>query len=254
MELDANTKLIPINEMFDNTKMIVYMLYNKITKKAYVGKTKNGWQVRRKTYEYDIKNLKKQSLILRTLRKHGWANFQIAVLHQNIPDLNLLSETEKFYIKKYNTSVTGYNMTTGGDGGCSQSAARSNRERMNLHVKNGTFILQDPNIKLKAKQGASEHAKKLYSMGMSNLQKPEVKIRAIESCKKPCTLQVIRDSKTVFKKTYNAKKEILKDGFPLNIIQQLYKRNNYYLIDFIPYNRGPIKIYKKGDIITLKYL
>jgi len=252
MDLDTNIKLLPVNEC-SNAKMIIYMLYNKVTKKAYIGKTKHGWVIRRKTYEYDIKNPKKQSLILRSLRKHGWDSFLIAVLEENVPGLELLNEIEKQYIKKYNTNINGYNMTAGGDGGCSAAAAKNNSKRMKQQVRNGTFILQTPAIKEKCRIASSNYHKSIYKNGTHNFQSAAARKKAIISRCHSCILQIIRNTKVVFKKKYDSKKEILTDGFPLNIIYNLRKKSSY-LINFIPPKRGPVKLYTKGDIITIKYL
>jgi len=250
MDLDTNIKLLPVNEC-SNAKMIIYMLYNKVTKKAYIGKTKHGWVIRRKTYEYDIKNPKKQSLILRSLRKHGWNNFLIAVLEENVSDLKLLSETEKQYIKKYNTNVNGYNMTTGGDGGCSVTAARNNSKRMKQQVKNGTFILQTPAIKIKANKAASKANKALYASGKSNLLWPEVKAKRLQSYllnnSHPLAITIKKIDNTTIKKQYKCRNDAIRDGMTQTILDKLKVLNSYTV-------QRKSKNYNKGDIITIKYL
>jgi len=250
MDLDTNIKLLPVNEC-NNAKMIIYILYNKVTKKAYIGKTKHGWVIRRKTYEYDIKNIKKQSLILKSLRKHGWNNFLIAVLEENISDLKLLNEIEKQYIKKYNTNINGYNMTAGGDGGCSVTAAKNNSKRMKQQVKNGTFILQTPAIKIKANKAASKANKALYASGKSNLLWPEVKAKRLRSYllnnSQPIIVTVKKINNTTIQKQYKCKNDAIRDGMTQAILDKLKTLSSYTML-------RKSKNYNKGDIISIKYL
>lgn len=224
------------------------MLKNILNNKIYIGKTKHSWHIRKKTYQRDILNKKKKSLILRALRKYGWEKFKIYCLHHDVKSLEELSMLEKSEIKKWNSFNNGYNMTIGGDGGCSKKTAILNSIRMKKAVKNGTFILQTPLVRKKAIIAAKKSAKNKYSLGISNLQKPEARKKAAEKHMHKCLLKIYRNSKVVFDKTYNAKKEILQDGFPLNIISHL-RKHPQYTINFNPW--CPTAKYQKDDIITL---
>jgi group I intron endonuclease len=249
MDLNA----FPVINKSDDTKMFVYMLYNVITNKAYIGKTKHTWHIREKTYNYDILNPNRKSLIIRSLRKYGWDAFKLFLLEGNVSDLVLLGQREKFYIHKYRTNIDGYNMTPGGDGGCSESARATNQRRMQAAVKDGSFILQRPDIKKKANKAASKRNKQLYAEGKSNLLNPALRQKAIQSCMHRCILTIIREQQIVFTKKYNSKKDILLDGFPQNIIRQLLIQSPY-TINFTVKRRGPVKVYQKGDIISLELL
>ncbi len=53
----------------------------------------------------------------RIIKKHGNDIFEREILEENIKNLKILNEREKFYIEKYNTFNDGYNLSIGGDGG-----------------------------------------------------------------------------------------------------------------------------------------
>lgn len=248
MEFDAALSVLDENT---TDRMIIYMLKNKFNGKMYIGKTKHSWKVRKKMYERDILNLKKKSLILRALRKYRWEGFDVYCLHRNVGTLLELANLEKNEIKKWNSFNTGYNMTVGGDGGCSKKTAKINSIRMKKTVKSGNFILQRPEIKERARLGASISAKLKYTLGVSNFQKPDARKKAIEKHMQKCNLKICRAETVIFDKIYNSKKDILKDGFPLNILQHLRKKNTYK-VNFNPW--CPTAVYKKDDIITLTLL
>ena len=91
----------------------IYLLTNLITLLCYVGKSidfegrmdehKNGKDINK-------------SYVERSIGKHGWHNFKVEILIDNIPE-EALSKFEIYYIEFYNTMRPyGYNLTRGGEG------------------------------------------------------------------------------------------------------------------------------------------
>ena len=91
----------------------IYLLTNLITLLCYVGKT-----IHFKKRMRDHKNGKSihKSYVERSIRKHGWYNFKVEILIDNIPK-EALSNLEIHYIALKNTMRPyGYNLTKGGEG------------------------------------------------------------------------------------------------------------------------------------------
>ena len=100
--------------------MLIYKATNKINGKCYIGKTIYTVDFRKKGHEK--MSLKPNHLFHYALRKYGIDNFEWEVIaYANVQDqLNFL---EEYYISVYHSYVkdpncNGYNMTPGGDGGC----------------------------------------------------------------------------------------------------------------------------------------
>lgn len=89
---------------------VIYLLTNQKNGKQYVGQT----------VHFDIRICEHKQgneiAIDRAIDKHGWNNFEVKILEDNIPK-EKLDKKEKEYINKYDTfKGKGYNCTEGGDG------------------------------------------------------------------------------------------------------------------------------------------
>lgn len=95
--------------------MLIYKVTNKINGKCYIGKTTQSLESRK---EKHLKNVRKgiSTKFYNAIRKYGIDNFVWKTLDisTDTASLNLL---EKKYILEYDSFNSGYNMTTGGDGG-----------------------------------------------------------------------------------------------------------------------------------------
>ena len=85
----------------------IYLLIDKRNGLKYVGKH-NG-----KKKHYISGGLIPNRLI----KKYGIDIFERQILENNIKNLEILNEREKYYIEMYNTFKDGYNLTIGSDGG-----------------------------------------------------------------------------------------------------------------------------------------
>lgn len=92
--------------------MLIYSITNKLNGKMYIGQTT-------KSLEQRIKNHKnamvsgKDTHIYRAMRKYGWENFEFCVIAY-AESQEVLDELEEYYIHKYDTVRSGYNMSYGG--------------------------------------------------------------------------------------------------------------------------------------------
>ena len=91
----------------------IYMLTNMITLLCYVGKTID-FEARMYEHEHPEKNDK--TYIHNSVRKHGWHNFKVEILIDDVPEEDL-GNLETCYIEVKNTMRPhGYNLTMGGEG------------------------------------------------------------------------------------------------------------------------------------------
>jgi len=122
---------------------IIYCYHCISTGKKYIGKTL--YENRRK---YDHKwnvSVGVSTKFYNAIRKYGWENFVYGIIEVLEP--NLLEEKEKFYIEKYNTFNSGYNMTIGGDGKFGWKATPETKEKMSLSQK-GKVVSEETRRKI----------------------------------------------------------------------------------------------------------
>ena len=91
----------------------IYRLTNLIRNKAYIGQTDDF--KRRMREHKNCKNIH-NSYVDRSIRKHGWHNFKVEIIIDDVPEEDLDS-LEISYIAVENTlAPNGYNLTKGGGG------------------------------------------------------------------------------------------------------------------------------------------
>lgn len=96
--------------------MFIYKITNKINNKIYIGKTVNNIKDRFSRHLNDAFSERLDTHLARAMRKYGSDNFIIEEI-DSTDNEEELSEKEIYWIKYYDSYNTGYNMTTGGDGG-----------------------------------------------------------------------------------------------------------------------------------------
>ena len=120
---------MPIRKRVEDKQIFgcIYLLTNLITLLCYVGKTID---FERRMRQH--KNCKKidNSYIHNSIRKHGWHNFKVEILIDNIPEEDL-DNLEISYIALKNTMrPNGYNLTRGGGGTSGYKFSAEQRENV----------------------------------------------------------------------------------------------------------------------------
>lgn len=95
-------------------KGIIYVAENTVNGKRYVGQTRRTFELRKKQHKRDIERLDLK--LYRAIRKHGWDNFNWAIIVEGIENIDSLNRLEQYWIKELDTFKNGYNSTTGGEG------------------------------------------------------------------------------------------------------------------------------------------
>jgi group I intron endonuclease len=95
----------------------IYIIYNLINDKVYIGQTINLIEKRFRGHVKASRGIGNTSLSF-AIRKHGIKNFDIMILHECDNQLQL-NALERYYIRKFksNKRKFGYNMTDGGESG-----------------------------------------------------------------------------------------------------------------------------------------
>lgn len=91
-------------------KGIIYKITNKVNGKSYIGQTRYTVEFRWKQHQHKKDN----TYFHNAIHKYGVDNFTVEILEEC--DIKDLDSREIFYIAKYNTFESGYNLTIGGDG------------------------------------------------------------------------------------------------------------------------------------------
>lgn len=86
---------------------VIYCFINKMNNKKYIGQSKNI--VKR----CSPSNYKGCTKFYSAIQKYGWDNFYQIILEANL-SLEEANKKEEYYIKKYSTIETGYNLKSGG--------------------------------------------------------------------------------------------------------------------------------------------
>jgi group I intron endonuclease len=182
--------------------MIIYRAINKNNGKCYVGKTVNSLQQRINSHKSES-NLNRYDVAFhRALRKYGIDMFEWEVLHECYL-VEQLNEMERYFIKKFDSYLNGYNETLGGDGqSIGYVAAESTRKKLSIK---STELWKDLN-----------HRKKVSEIQKARWVRNRHKI--IEAQKAWAS-----SPKAVHIKSINAKKMWQKKGHKENMRKKLNK-------------------------------
>ena len=101
--------------------MHIYTIYKAVcikNSKCYIGYTSNlPVRIRRHFDAAYNKNSQRYNCIFsRAIRKYGKENFHWEVLYQSLDKVHTLTVMEPYFIKKYDSNNSGYNLSSGGEG------------------------------------------------------------------------------------------------------------------------------------------
>lgn len=98
----------------DKRQCGIYCIKNLVNNKMYIGQSDNI-ERRWRAHRNELAGHRHRNVHLqRAVDKYGIDNFDFSVLE--LCDVSELNDREMFYISRYNTFFTGYNLTLGGDG------------------------------------------------------------------------------------------------------------------------------------------
>lgn len=91
----------------------IYIHRNKINGKVYIGQTYTSLRAR---FGKNGIGYKGCPIFYNAIQKYGWDNFEHQILEENIPNLEVANEKEKYYIALYDSTNGdyGYNIQVGG--------------------------------------------------------------------------------------------------------------------------------------------
>lgn len=133
----------PIHEL--PKKSGIYMVINSENNKKYIGQAKNIYERFRKGHLSDYKNPNRDcynTKFYKAIRKYGLDKFQVIIIE--LCSEELLDEKEKYYIKKFDTYVNGYNSTEGGQGWSENIHSKETElKRQETRIKNKSLMSEN---------------------------------------------------------------------------------------------------------------
>lgn len=116
----------------------IYVFYNTINHKIYVGKTTELYLLRFNEHKYNAFTKNAITYLYNSLRKYGWDAFERYVIFQTeelenkIEVDKIILEKEIYYINFFNSNNPqfGYNMTEGGDGICGFKFSEESKKKI----------------------------------------------------------------------------------------------------------------------------
>ena len=93
--------------------MLIYKITNDINSKIYIGQTTKSLKERIAGHRNAMVS-NTNTHLYNAMRLYGWERFSFEVVVDGIDDQDTLNELESYYIAKFDTIATGYNMAKGG--------------------------------------------------------------------------------------------------------------------------------------------
>jgi len=113
----------------------IYKIQNKINGLVYIGCTISSLKKRFQEHLYRCFKTDYKSKLYNSIKKYGVENFTIDLVDEC--DLNVIYETEKKYIKEFNSYHNGLNSTYGGEGCLGYTHSPEIRKKISEGTKNG---------------------------------------------------------------------------------------------------------------------
>jgi len=113
----------------------IYKITNKENGLLYIGCTVNSLKKRFNEHLYRCFKTDYKSKLYNSMKKYGQENFTIELIEEC--DLSVIYETEKKYIKSYDSYNNGLNSTFGGEGCLGYTHSPEIRQKISENTKNG---------------------------------------------------------------------------------------------------------------------
>jgi group I intron endonuclease len=121
--------------MIDYQKGKIYKITNKENGLIYIGCTISSLKKRFSEHLYRCFKTDYKSKLYNSMKKYGQENFTIELIEEC--DLSIIYETEKKYIKQYDSYTNGLNSTFGGEGCLGYTHSPEIRQKISKNIKNG---------------------------------------------------------------------------------------------------------------------
>lgn len=207
----------------------IYKIVNKINKKVYIGCTINSLEQRFYEHLYRCLKTDYKSKLYNSIKKYGEENFEISLIEEC--DLNSIYETEKKYIKEYNSYEDGMNSTFGGEGCLGYIHPLEIRKKISENTRNGNSHKGKTYEQLYGERADDERLKRKNASAWKKMTDAEKKIR-IENCK--------NGTRKKSKYGYELIKEIkdkFRQGLDMKRIQETYPQVNKTYLYSIKMNK-----------------
>ena len=188
----------------------IYKIVNKVNEKIYIGCTINSLEHRFNEHLYRCLNTDYKSKLYNSIRKYGKENFEISLIEEC--DLSCIYETEKKYVKEYNSYEEGMNSTYGGEGCLGYVHSPEIRKKISEGTKNGNSHKGKTYEELYGEKAEEEKLRrkekvKNYWVNMSSEEKKQRLIKAKEGMikKYKFSIDIIKDIKQKFEKGLSTK-------------------------------------------------
>jgi group I intron endonuclease len=133
--------------------MIIYKVTNKINEMSYIGQTKMTLDERK--YHHYKSNRKTK--FGKAIKDYNKDDFEWSIIDTCINKTDM-DNKERYYINFYNTCFSGYNMTSGGEGGDTRSGSENSTE----HRKKISKTLMGHSLSDETKKKISNTLKERY--------------------------------------------------------------------------------------------
>jgi group I intron endonuclease len=155
----------------------VYLVKNRLNEKCYVGVSVNIHS-RWRQHKYWAKNKEVVSKITNAIKKYGVENFEFSIIE--LCDKDLFEEKERHWIKKYDSVLSGYNLTYGG----SIRKIVSDETRLKMSKsKIGVPKSESHKKKIAEANGSKESREKFSKLNLGRKLSDETKKKMSESKK-----------------------------------------------------------------------
>lgn len=159
----------------------IYKITNKINNKSYIGQSVNISK-RWKAHLYYKKN-KKNHPLYDSMNKYGLENFKFEVIEEC--SISYLNIKEIYYIEKYKSFISGFNLEAGGQANKTTSMeTRLKQSKAKIGKKLSTETRKKMSESAKVKVFSEEHKKNLSIIRIKNIGKFGTHINFINAGKK----------------------------------------------------------------------
>jgi group I intron endonuclease len=202
----------------------IYKIVNTINNDVYIGCTINSLKHRFNEHLYRCYKTDYKSKLYNSIKKYGQENFIIELIE--VCDISVIYETEKKYIKLYDSFNNGLNATLGGEGCLGYKHSESIRKKISENTKNGNSHKNKTYEELYSEKSSEEKDKRRTSVkkhweSLSDEEKSERILRVKLSLQKKSKYSVdfIREIKNK-----------IEQGLTISGFREMYPqlRTNFY--------------------------